>query len=142
MEVTSWFLPSNHLGSCSTPALFEECAEHHRAIPDILPMDGGTAVDAYQLQNKPMKSIGVLTEREAATAVLQEPLATRSLRVYLGTDDGASAQINAWQLHCGERGQLTCVEFSVTVLEAPVSSGPQKMRTYMRTRSSVVSSTR
>ena len=49
MEVTSWFLPSNRLGSCPTPALFEECAEHHRAIPDTLPMDGGTAVNTYQL---------------------------------------------------------------------------------------------
>ena len=102
MEVTSWFLPSRRLGNCSTPALFEQCSEHHRAIPDILPMHGGTAVDTYQLQNKQMRSIGVLTEREAATEFLQEPLATRSLRIYLDTDDSVSAQIKAWQLHCGE----------------------------------------
>ena len=84
MEVTSWFLPSRRLGNCSTPALFEQCSEHHRAIPDMLPMHGGTAVDTYQLQNKHVRSIGVLTEREAATEVLQEPLATRSLSDILG----------------------------------------------------------
>ena len=94
MEVTSWFLPSGRLGNCSTPALL--------AIPDILPMHGCTAVDTYQPQNKQMRSIGVLTEREAATEVLQEPLATRSLRIFLDTDHSASAQIKAWQLHCGE----------------------------------------
>ena len=66
------FLPSNRLGSCPTPVLFEKCAEHHRAIPDILPMDGGSAVDTYQLQNKQMRSIGVLTERQAAIEVLQK----------------------------------------------------------------------
>ena len=49
-----------------------------------------------------MKSKGVLTERQAATEVLQEPLATRSLRIYLDTDDSASAQIKARQLRCGE----------------------------------------
>ena len=127
MEVTSWFLPSNRLGSCSTSTLYEECSEHHRAIPDILPMTGGTAVDTYQLQNKQMRSIGVLTEREAATEVLQEPLATRSLRKILGhrrtrffTNQGVAAALRR------VRGQLACVELSVTVLEAPVSSGPQR----------------
>ena len=130
MEVTSWFLPSHRLGSCPTPALFEKCAEHHRAIPDILPMDGGTAADTYQLQNKQMRSIGVLTERQVATEVLQEPLATRSLRIYLDTDDSASAQIKAWQLHCGE-----CEDN----LRMWSSRSPCWK---MRTSSSVVSSTR
>ena len=55
-----------------------------------------------QLHNKQMRSTGVLTERETATEVLQEPLATRSLQIYLDTDDSVSAQIKAWQLHCGE----------------------------------------
>ena len=99
MKVTSWFLPSNRLGSCSTPA----------AVGGVLGApQGHSRYPAHgrrytnQLQNKQMRSTGVLTEREAATEVLQEPLATRSLRIYLDADDGASAQINSWQLYCGE----------------------------------------
>ena len=143
MEVTSWFLPSNRLGSCSTPALFEECSEHHRATPDILPIDGGTAVDTYQLQNKQTRSKDVLTEREAATEVLQEPLATRSLRIFLDTDDSAL-------LHKSRRGRCIAASARTTCMCGVVGHRAgstsviwtAKMGTFIRTGSSVVSSTR
>ena len=74
MEVTRCFchpivLEVAPLPCCSRSAR----STHHRAIPNILPMDGGSAVDTYQLLNKQMRSIGVQTERQSAIEALQKP---------------------------------------------------------------------
>ena len=134
MEVTSWFLPSNRLGSCSTSTLYEECSEHHRAIPDILPMTGGTAVDTYQLQNKQMRSIGVLTEREAATEV---PARTSCNTI---TSENSWTPTNAL-LQKSRRGSCIAASARTTYMWGVVGHRAgstsiiwtAKMRTYMRT---------
>ena len=100
MEVTSCFFA---IQSCWKLLHSRAVRGSARSTTGLFPVScPWTEVDTYQLQNKQMRSTGVLTEREASTEVLQEPLATRSLRMYLDTDDSASAQIKAWQLHCGK----------------------------------------
>ena len=118
MEVTGWcFCHPIVLEVAPLP----RCSRSARSTTGLFPLScPWTEVDTHQLQNTQMRSIGVLTEREAATEVLQEPLTTRSLRMYLDTDDGASAQIKTWQLQCGE------CEDNLLVWSSPVSSGPQR----------------
>ena len=76
---------------------WEQHVECHKKLCDILPKPKGwgTSTGPYALRCKQLQNMGIPTCAEAMTILQHEPIAHRSLRIYVDTDDSASAQLRS-----------------------------------------------